>query len=58
VIGARRPWLDRHCTAWRDGAVIRNHDGVHNDEWGEHVDVCRLARPFAAEWSSIRHDAP
>jgi hypothetical protein len=58
VIGARQPWLDRHCTAWRDGAVIRNHDGVHNDEWGEHVDVCRLAHPFAAEWSSIRHDAP
>jgi hypothetical protein len=58
VIGARRPWLDRHCTAWHDGGVIRNHDGVHNDEWGEHVDVCQLARSFGAEWSSIRNDAP
>jgi hypothetical protein len=38
--------------------VIRNHDGVHNDEWGEHVDVCQLARSFGAEWSSIRNDAP
>jgi hypothetical protein len=58
VVGARAGWLDRHCVTWTHGAVIRNRDGVHNDEWGEPVDVCHLARPFAKEWSSIRADRP
>jgi hypothetical protein len=38
-------------------ATIRNGSGIHNQEWGGHVYLCRgLKRPWGRTWASLRHD--
>lgn len=54
-VGYPRAAAARYCEFVRQAGVVKNHAGIHNEEYGEPILVCRLHGTLAELWPRLRH---
>jgi 4-amino-4-deoxy-L-arabinose transferase-like glycosyltransferase len=53
LVGFEPPQVARLCRSHRVAAQIRNHLGIHNEEWGQTIVACRLRARLGELWSQV-----
>ncbi len=53
LVGFEPPQVARLCASHRVVGRIRNHLGIHNEEWGQTLVDCRLPAPLGEMWARV-----
>ena len=53
LVGFEPPQVAGLCASHRVVGRIRNHLGIHNEEWGQTLVDCRLRAPLGEMWSRV-----